>query len=175
MSSFSILFVCIGNVCRSPLAERLLASALSSEDVEVHSAGVGALAGSPMAPEAAALVEAYGGSADGFVARHLTTAMVQESDLVLTATREIRSRVLEDTPGALRRTFTVLEFAALLDVVPPDSEPAALVRTAAEQRSRAELADYDVPDPYGRGKPAHAVAARVMATAVQRIAKGLAA
>ena len=36
---------------------------------------------------------------------------------MLTATRDIRSRVLEDSPAALRRTFTVLEFAALLDTV----------------------------------------------------------
>jgi len=81
--------------------------------------------------------------------------------------------VLEDSPAALRRTFTVLEFAALLDVVPAHSDPAALVRSAAEERSRAALDDYDIPDPYGRGDDAHLVAARSMATAVERIAKGL--
>ena len=79
--------------------------------------------------------------------------------------------MLEDTPGALRRTFTVLEFAALLDVVPPDADPAVLVRTAAEQRSRAALDDYDIPDPYGRGDEAHLVAAQTMAKAVDRMAK----
>ena len=50
--------------------------------------------------------------------------MVKESDLVLAATTAIRSRVLEDSPGALRRTFTVREFAALLDVVPAEGDPA---------------------------------------------------
>ena len=100
--------------------------------------------------------------------------MVDESDLVLTATKAIRSRVLEDSPGALRRTFTVLEFAALLDVVGADADPAALVRTAADERSRAALDDYDIPDPYGRGSEAHAAAAELMAAAVERIAKALA-
>jgi protein-tyrosine phosphatase len=104
----------------------------------------------------------------------MTSGMVKESGLVLAATTAIRSRVLEDSPGALRRTFTVLEFAALLDVIPAESDPATLVRTAAEERSRAALDDYDIPDPYGRGDQAHAVAAQTMAAAVDRIAKALA-
>ena len=132
MTAFTVLFVCIGNVCRSPLGERLLASKLPGDEFVVSSAGVGAMVDSPMTPEAAVHLQAYGGSADGFVSRQLTSGMVKESGLVLAATTAIRSRVLEDSPGALRRTFTVLEFAALLDVIPADSDPATLVRTAAD-------------------------------------------
>jgi protein-tyrosine phosphatase len=131
------------------------------------------MVGSAMTPEAASHLECFGGSAEGFAARQLVPALVDESDLVLTATKAIRSRVLEDSPGALRRTFTVLEFASLLDEVGADSDTAALVRTAAEERSRATLDDYDIPDPYGRGDGAHALAAELMASAVERIAKGL--
>jgi len=174
MTAFRILFVCVGNVCRSPLGERLLASMLPVGDFEVSSAGVGALAGAAMDVDAAVHLEAYGASADGFVARQLTPAMVEDSDLVLTATKAIRSRVLEDSPAALRRTFTVLEFAALLDVVANDGDPARLVRTAADERSRATLQDYDIGDPFRRGSEAHAAAAGAMITAVERIAKALA-
>lgn len=174
MSTFRVLFVCIGNVCRSPLGERLLAARLPRQGFEVSSAGVGALVGAPIDPGAAAHLESYGGSADGFTARALVPAMVTSSDLVLTATKAIRSRVLEDSPAALRRTFTVLELAALLDVVPADTEPRVLVRAAADARSQAALDDYDIPDPYGRGDDAHALAAKVMADAVERIAKALA-
>ena len=172
VSDFRVLFVCIGNVCRSPLGERLLASRLG-EGFEVSSAGVAAMVGQPMTPESAQHLAALGGSADGFAARQLVPALVDESDLVLTATRAIRSRVLEDSPGALRRTFTVLELAALLDVIGAETDPGALVRTAADERSRAALEDYDIPDPYGRGDEAHAVAADLMARAVERIAKAL--
>jgi protein-tyrosine phosphatase len=175
MTAFRVLFVCIGNVCRSPLGERLLASRLPDDGFVVSSAGIGAMVGSAMTPEAAVQLESYGGSAAGFVSRQLTPGMVKESDLVLAATTAIRSRVLEDSPRALRRTFTVREFAALLDVVPAESDPNALVRIAAEERSRASLDDYDIPDPYGRGDEAHAVAAQSMAAAVDRIAKALAA
>jgi protein-tyrosine phosphatase len=100
--------------------------------------------------------------------------MVKESDLVLTATKAIRSRVLEEAPAALRRTFTVLEFVALLDVVGSDGDSAALVRGAADERSRAALEDYDISDPFRRGSEAHAAAAEQVAAAVERIAKALA-
>ncbi len=172
-SRFRVLFVCIGNICRSPLGERLLAARLPAERFEVLSAGVGAVVGSAMSPESATHLESYGGSADGFVARQLTSAMVEESDLVLTATKAIRSSVLEDSPAALRRTFTVLELAALLDVVAADADPHETVRRAALERSRAALDDYDIADPYGRGDEAYAVAAASMAAAVDRIATGL--
>ncbi len=174
MSTFRVLFVCVGNVCRSPLGERLLAPRLPATGFAVASAGVGAMVGAPMSPEAAVHLEAYGGSADGFTARSLTPDMVSESDLVLTATKAIRSRVLEDSPGALRRTFTVLELAALLDVVPPADDLRELVRSAADARSQAAVTDLDIPDPYGRGEEANALAARLMAGAVDRIAKVLA-
>jgi protein-tyrosine phosphatase len=175
MTPFRVLFVCIGNVCRSPLGELSLRPLLP-EGFEVASAGVAALVGEPMTPEAAVHLEAEGLSAEGFRSRQLVPSMVQESDLVLTATRAIRSRVLEDTPTALRRTFTVLEFAALLDVVAPDpgAGPADLVALAAAERSRATLEDDDIPDPYRRGVEANARAAALMGGAVRRIAAGLA-
>jgi protein-tyrosine phosphatase len=175
MAAFRILFVCIGNVCRSPLGERLLAQRLPADRFEVSSAGVGAMVGEPMSPEAAVHLEPYGATPGEFRARQLTATMMRESDLVLTATREIRSRVLEEEPVALRRTFTVREFAALLDVLPATADPGELVVTAAQERSRAPLEDYDIPDPYRRGPEANAHAAKLMAEAVERIARALAA
>ena len=182
MDDFRVLFVCVGNVCRSPLGERLAAARLP-DGFEVSSAGVGALAGQGMDPEAAAELERRGGSPDGFVARQLTPALVRDADLVLTATKPIRSRVLEEAPTALRRTFTFRELAALLDVVAPDAaagagdaveDPRELVRRAAQERSRARLDDYDVVDPYRRGAEVHAQAAAQVDAAVARIVAGLA-
>lgn len=170
--AFRVLFVCIGNICRSPFGERLLAQRLPGREIEVASAGVAAMVGAQMSPEAAAQLAAYGGSAEAFVARQLTPAMLRRADLVLTATRELRARVLGEAPGALRRTFTVLEFAALLDRVDP-APPAELVAEAAAARSLLEEVELDVPDPYGRGDAAHARAAELLAGAVDRIAAAL--
>lgn len=174
MAGLEVLCVCVGNVCRSPLAERLLV-ARGDGRLTASSAGVRALAGSPMDPLAAAELTARGGTAEGFTARQLAPEMVQRADLVLTATAELRSRVLEEVPTALRRTFALRELAGLLalgDERPGD--PAALVSRAAAARSRLPRGDHDVPDPYRRGAEAHAEAAALIEESVSVIVGRLA-
>ena len=169
---FRVLFVCIGNVCRSPVGERLLAARLPTDRFEVGSAGVGAMTGYAMSRYAAEELRSYGGDPTGFAARQMSPDLVEGSDLVLTATRELRSQVLAEVPTALRRTFTILEFAALAE----QAEAATavdLVKWAGTHRSLVANVDQDVPDPYRRGAEAHAAAAAAIHEAVQRIAKGL--
>jgi protein-tyrosine phosphatase len=169
---FRILVVCIGNVCRSPVAERLLASRLPAGKFDVSSAGVGAMVGYAMSRYAAAELRSYGGDPTGFSARQLTPELVEGADLLLTATRDLRSQVLAEAPGALRRTFTILEFAALVEMS-DGATPDELVRWAGVHRSAAGAVEQDVPDPFRRGSEAHGVAARAIDEAVRLIAKGL--
>jgi protein-tyrosine phosphatase len=169
---FRVLFVCVGNVCRSPVGERLLAARLPRDRFEVSSAGVSAMVGYSMSRYAAEELRSYGGDPTGFAARQLTPDLLDRSDLVLTATREVRSQVLAEAPAALRRTFTVLEFAALVENA-EGATPAELVRWAGLHRSTAARVEQDVPDPYRRGAEVHARAARAIDAAVQQIAKGL--
>jgi protein-tyrosine phosphatase len=193
--AFRVLFVCVGNVCRSPLGERLLRSKLPADGFEVASAGMYALAGQPMSPRAAAQLEQYGGDPAGFQARQLDSSIALSSDLILVATAELRSQVLAEWPALLRRTFTVREFAALLDVVCPSSGSGlpsgsgrssgsgtrdaealrALVAEAQARRSEVRGIDYDIPDPFRQADEAHQLAARLMHDAVERIARGLGA
>jgi protein-tyrosine phosphatase len=169
---FRVLFVCIGNVCRSPVGERLLAARLPTDRFEVGSAGVGAMVGYAMSKYAATELEGYGGSSTGFAARQLTPELIEDADLVLTATRDLRSQVLAENPAALRRTFTILEFAALVDMG-EGSTAEEVVRWAGAHRSAAGTVEQDVPDPFRRGAEVHAAAASAIHDAVQRIAKGL--
>jgi protein-tyrosine phosphatase len=177
---FNVLFVCIGNVCRSPLAESLLRLRLQqqlgplSEHVVVTSAGSRALAGRAMNDMAAAELARLGGSADDFTARQLTEAIAGGAGLILTATRELRSRVLEEAPAALRRTFTLTEFAALVQGETAES-PAGLVRGAAQRRSSAQVQEYDVPDPIGKDAEVHREVADLIDRSVTPIAYALAA
>ena len=176
---FTVLFVCVGNVCRSPLAERLLRERLSdqlgdrSDEVVVESAGVRALVGRPMEAAAAQELARLGLTNEDFTARQLTGRIANGADLVLTATKELRSRVLEEAPGALRRTFTITEFAALSAGARADS-PRSLVADAAQRRSAARVDDYDVPDPIGAGPEVHRAAADLIADSVAPIAESLA-
>ena len=111
--SFHVLAVCIGNVCRSPVAERLLGDRLGA-GFEVSSAGVRAVVGSGVHPDSLAELERLGGVGDGFAARQLQAPMLREADLVLTATVDLRRVVLEEEPPVLRRTFTWREFGLLM-------------------------------------------------------------
>jgi protein-tyrosine phosphatase len=170
--AFKVLFVCIGNVCRSPVGERLLAARLPAERFEVASAGVGAMVGYAMSKYAAAELQGYGGDPTGFAAQQLTPELIAEADVLLTATRDLRSQVLAESPGALRRTFTVLEFAHLVEIS-EGSNAAEVVKWAGAHRSAAAGVEQDVPDPFRRGPEAHAAAASAIHDAVERIAKGL--
>ncbi|MBO9521786.1 MAG: hypothetical protein J7518_09635 [Nocardioidaceae bacterium] len=173
MSSFRVLFVCIGNVCRSPVGERLLAARLPRDRFVVESAGVGAMVGYAMSKYAAEELRGFGGDPTGFAARQLEPAMVEQADLVLTATRALRSQVLAEVPTALRRTFTILEFAALATAADVEGSGAEVVKWAGAHRSLAGQVEQDVPDPYRRGAESHAAAALAIHTAVEQIAKGL--
>lgn len=173
-----ILIVCVGNVCRSPLAERLLRRALADEvaagRVEVTSAGTGALDGRPMEPAAATELERLGGSAEGFVARPVTEAVLAGSDLVLTATTDVRKQVVGIAPAVLHRTFTLKELALVVEQeaqhvqVLPDVRRA--LRALSARRGAVARNDLDVPDPMGRDAERHREAADQIAAAVEVLA-----
>lgn len=171
----TVLLVCTGNVCRSPAAERVLAARLAGTGVRVVSAGTRAVVGAPASDPMVPLVEAAGGTLDGFVARQLTAELVDGADLVLTMTREHRATVSVLSPAAVRRTATLREAAHLLRaagrvpggwvvdrvravpdtlaatrgrVAPLDADPAAWWRRGPAARRGAVHAD-DVVDPIG--------------------------
>ncbi len=131
MAPFSVLCVCMGNICRSPMAERLLvADALalgaSSDLLYVHGAGTGGWhAGESMDKQAARQVLARGGDVAGFRARKLLAEHVDASDLLLTATGEQVDFVVALRPDAAARTFVFGEFGRLLQAINLDDLPPA--------------------------------------------------
>ena len=169
--SFSILFVCTGNICRSPLAERLLHARLSGALGErrgsfvVASAGTQGWEGSAMDPTAAAQLIRLGGDPTDFRGRQLTRELIAAADLVLTATADQQEYVVALRPDAAGRTFVLGEFGRLLPGVDPStlppggSTPAAVYErgvaiVAAVDRLRdgaPPLPTDDLDDPWGRG------------------------
>lgn len=134
MPPFTVLHVCVGNICRSPMAERLLALALrrragdgSDKLYLSHGAGTGAWhVGEPMNAPAARQVRARGGDDDGFLARKVTGDMIDISDLILCATSEQVAYILDVRSDAVHRTFVLGEFGRLLKrvdlkVLPPEA------------------------------------------------------
>ncbi|MDQ0731022.1 arsenate reductase/protein-tyrosine-phosphatase family protein [Arthrobacter sp. B1I2] len=123
-----ILTVCTGNICRSPVAERLLQAGLDQAvpgGFQVASAGTRALVGEPMQPISADIVRTFGGDPEGFAARQLTPKILRGVDLVLTMTSGHRGEVLQLDASLLKRTFTIREFARMLDVLDQRAAAAA--------------------------------------------------
>ena len=79
-----ILVVCVGNICRSPMAEALLRRELRGQDgFTVESAGLGALVGHAASEHSVTLMDEFGLDISGHRARQLHPDMVRDADLVL--------------------------------------------------------------------------------------------
>jgi len=133
--AWSVLMVCTGNLCRSPLAEHLAAAHFppgTTHRPVIRSAGVHAESDEPMHPRAAALLRGRGCDPDAFRSRRLTRDLIETSDLVLCATREHRSTVVGLAPRALRRAYTIREFGRLTSAVRRADLPLGKVRPAGE-------------------------------------------
>lgn len=77
----SILVVCTGNICRSPLGERYLRRALP--DKRIDSAGTGALVDHSADESAKRIAQKYGLSLSGHKGRQFTSSLGREYDLIL--------------------------------------------------------------------------------------------
>ena len=173
--AFRILHVCTGNLCRSPLAEQLMAAALRSqspaaaEAFTIGSAGTHARAGGAMEPYALDVLAERGIDGRAFRVRELSSDLVAEAGLVLTATRQHRTRVATLDPTSVGRTFTLREFARLGEVVdagvlpgvpaggsPQEHARALVVELARSRRPPARPRDDDLDDPYQRPRRAFA-------------------
>lgn len=165
-----ILFVCTGNICRSPTAERLAAGLssmadFSMADFRASSAGTRAVIAHPMHPDAAQALIDLGGDPSDFSARQLTPAIATDADLVIAMTRSHRDAVLELAPRQLHRTFILTEAAALTTQFDPGD-----VTDLAALRPQLRADDLDdIPDPIGKKPEVYAGVAEQIAALVAPI------
>jgi protein-tyrosine phosphatase len=99
----SILVVCVGNICRSPTAERLLKQALPHKTIS--SAGISALAGHAADDTATAVADQNGVSLEGHVARQLTRELCQQHDLILVMEQKHIEAVTRIAPEVRGKTM----------------------------------------------------------------------
>jgi len=92
----SVLVVCVGNICRSPLGERALRKALP--DLRIESAGIAAVVGHEADRTAGEAAAEAGIDLSGHVARQLTGALGAEYDLILVMEPGHRSEISKRWP-----------------------------------------------------------------------------
>jgi protein-tyrosine phosphatase len=97
-----ILMVCIGNICRSPMAEWLLReqSSAITTPITVQSAGIGALIGHPADPNVLALLHQSNIDCSPHRARQIEPKMISEADLILVMEDYHRKAVEQLVPSA---------------------------------------------------------------------------
>jgi protein-tyrosine phosphatase len=178
-----VTFLCTGNICRSPLAEKVLRQRLTEAgimDVSVGSVGLRAVSGSGM-DVLPAQIAARSGADPQHVARQADDELIRASTLVLTMTRQQRADLVREFPFALKRTFTLSEFVRIVEETPilglDGTNRRQLFDTVVEaghQRSSVALTDGDdIEDPYRRSVETHErVGARIVEL-VDRLAVGL--
>jgi protein-tyrosine phosphatase len=183
--TFRLLFVCTGNICRSPFAEMFTRhafelTATERNPFEVASAGVAAVIGSAMHPASCAALEYFGipeTAAARFRACQLTASHVAAADLVLGAAPIHRGEALRVWPQAIARAFTLREFARLVRLVDLEALPAdpvgrarALVEATRAARGMTPPVSPEantVPDPMGGSAADHLNSARIAADALR--------
>jgi protein-tyrosine phosphatase len=107
----NILVVCIGNICRSPMAEAILAHALRDrKGIKVSSAGLGALVGHPADPIAQDLMQARGLDISGHRARMIADSLLYSADLVLVMELGQKREIESIHPGSRGKVFRLGEW-----------------------------------------------------------------
>ena len=112
----TILFVCTGNVCRSPMAEGLFAHATRGrKDFRALSAGVGAMEGQPPSVHAVRALRELGVDISNARSRMLTHELVEEADYIFGMTHSHVDSINLLFPQAVEKTFLLREFDDTLD------------------------------------------------------------
>lgn len=129
MQFHSILVVCEGNICRSPVAAALLDRALPGHDV--NSAGLGALVGEDIDPTAREVAMANGLVCPPHQARQLSAALCERADVILLMDAGQRQRLRESQPQASGKALLLGQWLA------------------------EHQAECDIADPYQRSREFH--------------------
>lgn len=147
MSARTLLFICTGNTCRSPLAEGLLRHALGDDSsITVKSAGIAAMDGDTANPETLAVLNDVGVDLSSHRSQMTDRELVSDATWVVAMTRNHLDAVAALFPEADERLFLLSDFI---------DEPE----------------NIDVPDPIGMGRSAYLRTRDVIVDAIPGLLK----
>ena len=133
-----ILTVCVGNICRSPLAQVLLAREFP--DKTIWSAGLGALVGNPADPLIVEVAHAHGLDLSAHRAQQVTGWMCQNAELILVMEQGHKTQLEQQYPLVRGKVFRLGEIGQF-DIADPYRQPQAAFEAAYADIARG-VADW---------------------------------
>lgn len=107
----TVLFVCTGNTCRSPMAEGLFKNMLKDKkDITVLSAGTMTFGGMPAAKEAIEILQEENIDISEHCSQQLSEKLIDAADIILTMTDSHKRQILSIAPDAESKTFALKKF-----------------------------------------------------------------
>lgn len=133
----TVLVVCVGNICRSPLGERLLQT--HAPQLVVTSAGIGALVGKSADATATEVAAGHNVSLDGHIARQFSAELGRAADLILVMEAGHKAQIARDTPQLSGKTMLLDHWTGAKGIADPFQKSAefhelvyAQIETAAK-------------------------------------------
>ena len=105
MAFDNILVVCVGNICRSPIAEALLKAKYPNKHID--SAGLSALVGNPVDPKSQEVMTPYNIDMSSHVAKQIDEKLVMAADLIFTMSNGQTKWIEERWPHCRGKTFKI--------------------------------------------------------------------
>lgn len=133
-----ILTLCVGNICRSPIAEVLLAQQFP--DKTIWSAGLDALAGNPADPLSIEVAAAHGVDLTAHRAQQLVGWMCQRAELILVMEQGHKTQLEQQYPLVRGKVFRLGEIGKF-DIADPYRQPRDAFETAYDHIARG-VADW---------------------------------
>lgn len=133
-----ILTLCIGNICRSPIAQALLAREFP--DKTVWSAGLGALIGQPADPFSVEIAAEHGLDLSAHRGQQLAGWMCQKADLILVMEQSHKTQLEQQYPLTRGKVYRLGEIGKF-DIADPHRSPRQAFESAYADIARG-VADW---------------------------------
>ena len=122
-----IMTLCIGNICRSPLAQVLLSRELPEH--QVWSAGLSALVGSPADPTSVQIAQEHGLDLSAHRAQQVSSYMCQQAELILVMEQSHKAQLEQLYPQVRGKVFRLGQFGQF-EIDDPYRQPREAFDTA---------------------------------------------
>ncbi len=122
----NILIICVGNICRSPVAEALLKAALPDKDFFMQSAGLGALVGHEAHPLMQKKLTLKGIDLSHHRARQITAPLLTASEVILVMEAKHQKSLEQQYPILKGKIFKLSHWSGGFDIPDPYRRPEAV-------------------------------------------------